>query len=462
MADPRQTLQDLIRRFGTALAEDPQRCKGMLRDLCGSSKREIAGLVAAIEEKIPIELIKPHPILVSLRANMIIRLENHRGLAHDVAVWTVDTWGLVLGTWTQEDLDKFSPLPGSSAPPPRPTETVIDLSGVVVDSPNLDRTQDLALTATERQKGVKKTIVLLDSGKRLEVTLPAGIKVGQRLRLQGEGARDAATGAVGDLYLVVKEQAPSQVATPQAPKTASPVPSSSPAPGVSNLTNKGFDLPNNGGRLELIEVPRGTLVMKAGHRVNLKPFWIGKYPVTQRQYQAVIGKNPSHFKGNLECPVENVNWYDAITFCQKLSQRLGKTIDLPSETMWEWAARGATKSKGYTYAGSNNLEGVGWYDKNSGKTTHPVGQKQPNELGLYDMSGNVWEWCMDNWIDSVNVLPQNGTALTQGGDSSYRAVRGGSWINYPEDCRCARRFRYDPCVRGNIRGFRVVLSVSAL
>jgi GUN4-like/DnaJ C terminal domain len=217
--DPRQTLHDLIRRFGTALAEDPQRCKGMLRDLCGSSKREIAGLVAAIEEKIPIELMKPHPILVSLRANMIIRLENHRGLAHDVAVWTVDTWGLVLGTWTQADLDKFSPLPGSSAPPPRPTETVIDLSGVVVEPPKLDRTQDLALTATERQKGVKKTIVL-DSGKSLEVTLPAGIKVGQQLRLQGEGSRDSATGIVGDLYLVVKERSESQVQIPRA-RTAS-------------------------------------------------------------------------------------------------------------------------------------------------------------------------------------------------------------------------------------------------
>ena len=127
-----------------------------------------------------------------------------------------------------------------------------------------------------------------------------------------------------------------------------------------------FDLPNEGGKLEFIAVPGGTLVMEGGHRVNLKPFLMGKYPVTQRQYQAVMGQNPSYFKGNLDCPVEQVSWHDAIVFCQKLSEILKHKIDLPSETQWEWAARGATKSKGYTYSGSNNLDEVGWYWENSG------------------------------------------------------------------------------------------------
>ena len=246
-----------------------------------------------------------------------------------------------------------------------------------------------------------------------------------------------------------------------------------------NQTRSSFELPNSGGTLELIAVPGGTLVMKGGHRVNLKPFLMGKYAITQRQYQSVMGENPSYFTGDLERPVETVSWNDAIAFCQKLSDLLGQTIDLPSETQWEWAARGATKSQGYTYAGSNNLDEVGWYWENSGDKrlsddsdyneitqnncrTHPVGQKQPNELGLYDMSGNVWEWCKDNWTDDANVLPQDGTALTQGGDSGWCAVRGGSWILNPESCRCAWRFWCNPGNRSGNLGFRVLLSISSL
>ena len=211
MADPRQTLQDLIRRFGTSLAGEPQRCKGMLMDLCGSSRREIAGLVVAIEEKITTELMKHHPIVVSLRANMILRLVNNRGLDHDLAVWTVDTWGLVLGTWTQADLDSFSPIPPQrqavTTPPvtQQRTETVIDLAGVVVEPPQLDRSQELPLTATERQTGTKKTVVL-DNGKRLEVTIPDGMNIGQKILLSGHGEQDPVTGALGDLYLVVQER----------------------------------------------------------------------------------------------------------------------------------------------------------------------------------------------------------------------------------------------------------------
>ena len=228
--------------------------------------------------------------------------------------------------------------------------------------------------------------------------------------------------------------------------------------GEPNLRNQTFDLPNNGGQLVFIEVPGGTLVMKDGHRVQLQPFYIGKYPITQRQYQAIMGTNPSYFEGNLECPVEDVSWNDTIAFCQKLSKILKRKIDLPSETQWEWAARGATKSKGYDYAGSNNLDEVGWYWDNSGDTTHPVGQKKPNELGLYDMSGNVWEWCKDNWKNSINELPIDGTPLTNGGDSSLKALRGGSWFDNARLTRSANRGRGNRDVRYYSCGFRVVLS----
>jgi hypothetical protein len=306
-----------------------------------------------------------------------------------------------------------------------------------VEPPQLDRSQDLLLTATECQRGVTKTIVL-DNGKRLEVNFPAGVKMGQRLRLQGHGAVDPVTGAVGDLYLVVQEKQERSKPQPTAPFSVSPVQGLATQPIRENLNNQTFDLPNNGGKLELIAVPGGILIMKGGHRVQLQPFLMGKYPVTQRQYQAVIGKNPSHFKGNLEHPVEQVNWTDAIDFCIKLSKILKQTIDLPSETQWEWAARGATKSKGFEYAGSNNLDEVGWYDKNSGSTTHPVGQKKPNELGLYDMSGNVWEWCKDVWSNDSNILPADGTPLTSG-DSSAHSLRGGSWVIIAGLTRSANR-----------------------
>ena len=323
---------------------------------------------------------------------------------------------------------------------------------MVVEPLNLDRSQDLPLTASERQTGGKKAIVL-DSGKRLEVTLPAGLKVGQRLRLQGEGERDPATGAVGDVYLVVQEKVVQEQSSPlpQTPSSRFDFPQPT-RRGESELKNRSFDLPDNGGKLEFIAVPGGTLTMEGGHKVNLQPFLMGKYPITQRQYQAVMGQNPSHFKGENH-PVEKVNWHEARSFCQKLSELLGQQIDLPSETQWEWAARGATQSQGFEYAGSNNLDEVGWYNRNSGNQTHPVGQKRANELGLYDMSGNVWEWCKDSWGGDVKDLPVDGSPLMKG---SFRLLRGGSWGNNAGRCRSAFRNDFNPDYRFDDFGFRVV------
>lgn len=212
------------------------------------------------------------------------------------------------------------------------------------------------------------------------------------------------------------------------------------------MAYKVFNLPNNGGKLEFAWVPAGTLAMtwregfwrriEKSRSVNIKSgFWLGKYPITQRQYQAVMGENPScckalHQTKHLDCPVERVSWHDATAFCKALSQILNQTIDLPSETQWEWAARGATQSQGYSYAGSDDLLEVGWFDGNTlNRATSPVGQKKPNELGLYDMSGNVWEWCKDNWSDNRHALPQDGTPLSDGGESKHRTRRGCSWFN---------------------------------
>ena len=246
-----------------------------------------------------------------------------------------------------------------------------------------------------------------------------------------------------------------------------------------------YKLPNGGGDLEFVWVPGGVLTMEGGHQVTLKEFRISKYPITQRQYHAIMGNNPSHFTANLvaseelkpidsgnkidrpvepgkiskfDRPVEQVTWQDACNFCTALSGQdyMGKqTVSLPSETQWEWAARGATKSKGYIYAGSQDLNTVGWYDQNSKGKTHPVGQKTANELEIHDMSGNAWEWCMDNWQGSMNVLPKDGTPLASGGNSSAHTVRGGAW--FLNSSLCTVSYRNGGNRSSDDIGFRVVL-----
>jgi formylglycine-generating enzyme required for sulfatase activity len=190
------------------------------------------------------------------------------------------------------------------------------------------------------------------------------------------------------------------------------------------------------------------------HKVRLSAYYISKYPVTQAQWQAVMGNNPSEFKGDTR-PVEKVSWEDCQEFIGKLNRLTGKEYRLPTEAEWERAARGGNKSRGYTYSGSNNLDAVGWYCDNSGGEPHAVGQKRANELGLYDMSGNVWEWCND-WYGS-NYYDQSPSSNPQGASSgSGRVLRGGCWYDDAPDCRFAYRFRRTPSDRSSRIGFRLV------
>ncbi|MEZ4888734.1 MAG: SUMF1/EgtB/PvdO family nonheme iron enzyme [Chitinophagales bacterium] len=182
---------------------------------------------------------------------------------------------------------------------------------------------------------------------------------------------------------------------------------------------------------------------KPVHTVTVPSFGMAKYPVTQAQWRAVMGSDPPKlgFKGCDDCPVERVSWDDCQEFIQKLNELTGKNFRLPSEAEWEFAARGGNKSRGFVYAGSNDMEEVAWYGKNSGDKTHPVGRKKANELGLYDMSGNVWEWCADDWHENYEHAPKDGRAWVETSRGSKRLVRGGSWINDDHSCRVANRFR---------------------
>ena len=220
------------------------------------------------------------------------------------------------------------------------------------------------------------------------------------------------------------------------------------------------------GDMEMVFVQGGTFTMgctseqgsdcdadeSPSHRVMLSDFYIGKYEVTQKQWKAVMGNNPSYFKGD-DLPVESVSWVDIQEFIRKLNAQTGKHYRLPTEAEWEYAARGGNRSNGYKYSGSNVIGNVAWYYGNSGSETHPVGSKFPNELGLYDMSGNVWEWCSD-WYGSYGSSAQSNPAGATTG--SGRVDRGGSWINFARNCRVSNRLYDFPDYRDNGIGFRLV------
>ena len=194
-------------------------------------------------------------------------------------------------------------------------------------------------------------------------------------------------------------------------------------------------------------------VEKPTHQVTLSSFSISRYEVTQEEWHAIMGYNPSYFKGDRR-PVENVSWNDCQEFIRKLNEMTGKRFRLPTEAEREFAARGGNNSRGYKYAGSNNIDSVAWYTSNSGSETHPVGQKQPNELGLYDMAGNVFEWCSD-WYGSYSSSSQ--TNPTGASSSSFRVYRGGSWGRAAWSSRVSCRSFSSPDYRFNGLGLRLAL-----
>jgi len=193
---------------------------------------------------------------------------------------------------------------------------------------------------------------------------------------------------------------------------------------------------------------------KPVHIVKVSSFYIGKYEVTQKQWKEVMGSNPSNFKGCDNCPVEMASWNDIQEFLRKLNAQTGENYRLPTEAEWEYAVRGGNKSRRYIYSGSNDVGNVAWYRDNSGNKTHPAGQKQPNEIGIYDMSGNVWEWCSD-WYnkDYYAGSPQNNPKGPSSG--SYRVFRGGGGYRGASGVRCSFRAGGIPGFSGDAVGFRL-------
>ena len=271
---------------------------------------------------------------------------------------------------------------------------------------------------------------------------------------------------------------------------AAVLPLSGQTEGLNSLTNTVNNLPAGGSTISVeyapgrslhgeIYVQGGTFRMgsengrddeKPVHSVTVSDFWMMATEVTQGDYAALMGTNPSKFKGD-DLPVECVSWHDAVAYANKLSERDGLTpayrMDgtnvewnrgangwrLPTEAEWEYAARGGSRRQGYTYAGSNDIDAVAWYSVNSEKRTHSVGTKAPNELGLYDLSGNVWEWCWDWYGSYGSGIQTDPTGASSGID---RVKRGGSWGFGASFARSAVRGEFTPAARYYSQGFRLV------
>lgn len=221
------------------------------------------------------------------------------------------------------------------------------------------------------------------------------------------------------------------------------------------------------------------------HEVSFsKGYWLGKYPVTQGEYNKIIGEEPSHFQKGLKLtkgilgfrgkslkddtskyPVESVSWNDAIRFCtmlNNLERSAGRLPDgyeyrLPSESEWEFAVRGGINKSKAKYSGGDNINDVAWYKENSEDRTHPVGELAPNEIGLHDMCGNVWEWCLDDWHSGYEGCPVDGSHRGEGKGAS-RVFRGGGWSSIAEYCRSSNRYYLAPGFIYNFLGFRVALA----
>ena len=223
------------------------------------------------------------------------------------------------------------------------------------------------------------------------------------------------------------------------------------------------------GGIELVYIPGGPFMMGAPdgegndnenprHKVTVSGFWMGKYEVTQGQYEVVMGNNPSYFKGDTRRPVGQVTWHDAQLFCKKFSTKHGVRARLPYEVEWEYACRAGSTTQ---YYWGDSMDGnYCWCGNNSENITHSVGGKRPNAFGLYDMSGNVWEWCTD-WYDENHY--RNNPAVNLRGPSSgqYRVIRGGSWYDDEYSIRSAYRGIGNPGGRSSCGGFRVVVPAVA-
>lgn len=331
-------------------------------------------------------------------------------------------------------------------------------------------------TASEVLHILQKYRIVITSGKKTRKTSPpqqpVQAQVTQVVKTAGKAQNNA--NFLGKLKQALQPEAKSPQAAPTSVKPKTPqktVPPTvlqsksppratmrQPAP---NLYQNFVENLGNGIGIEMVAIPAGSFQDALGNIVKIaNPFYIGKYPITQAQWQTLMGNNPAFCKGQNH-PVECVTWDDCQTFLNKLKQKTGKRYRLPSEAEWEYACRAATNQQSLVttyYFGDDEklLDEYGWHRDNSDNKTHPVGQKKPNQFGLYDMHGNVREWCEDDWVVDYS-LPRKQEAY-KNKQGKNKVVRSGSWVVDPSDCCSAYRSWWSPDCLSHDLGLRVVMS----
>jgi len=340
----------------------------------------------------------------------------------------------------------------------------------VSDSPEFFEALGTEVTQEQRERPEVAYLFILYEQRKAQLRLLNDIKdvlAGPRSREQTLRTHGTASQAQAESGTVTR------VSLPEIPKQVEPSPKTAPTQATlvsGPMPGKNWKIPALG--MELAYVASGSFQMGANngdedekpiHVVEINQgYWMGKYEITQQQYESIMGSNPSSFLGDNN-PVVNVSWNDSVSFCRKLTDQerraghlpQGYEYRLPTEAEWEYAARGGSHGRSTKYSGSDKIDQVAWYDGNSGRKTHPVGQKQANELGLCDMSGNVWEWCLD-WKDDYPSGSQAGLVGPDAGPS--RVDRGGSWLGSASYCRVANRHSIPPTNTGIALGFRAVLA----
>jgi formylglycine-generating enzyme required for sulfatase activity len=500
---PRQKLRELIARYGRSLCDDPLRCEGLLKDFCGQNRLEVFALSQALRDGIPSELLTsseqlPVEVLVSRFSK---RLEDRYGMNSDLACWAIESWALALGLVTEDQLKSSdSPEAGSStstekaageAIKPKPEDgTLTPLQG-----PNKKKSWfpkfalllflgflAVAVFALTKNAEIKRK----ESPPNTPITkgsveinsAPSGAKCYFDNKLIGETPRSIDSVEQGRHFVqVFKEgyqESKQEVAVQPGGNHQLIIQLNAlPQPSVGNNDSKveprpefkNWKEPITG--MEFVWVPAGCYQMGCGpwagycwadevpvHEVCLDGFWISKYEVTQGQWLKVMPKNPSRFKKGEHYPVEQVSWNEVHDFLERLNSK-STNIDfrLPTEAEWEYAARSGGKNE--MFAGGDDAEQVAWYAENSAKSTHPVGSKNPNGLGIYDMSGNVWEWCEDSYAwDAYTTHSRNNPVHKY--PNGEMVFRGGSWASDSYSLRTVRKVSQLPTHRSLCVGFRPV------